>query len=107
VGVRALRRDDAAESRTMAKKRSLMFNLGAFFGNVARGFTAPVDGGADSQADRPGAPSPKTPPTTVVRTDVQEQVVNTDRGPLTLRRTVIDEVVPPAPGSSEKQQTPG
>lgn len=63
-------------------KKSLMRNLGEFFGHIARGVQTPVG-----------------PQRTVVRKEVQEETRETDRGPVVLRRTVIEEVEvnPPKP----------
>lgn len=69
----------------------MMFNLGAFFGNVARGFTQPVK--APPAAQQAGGPA-EPPARKVVRQDVQEKVVETPTGPVTLRRTVTDEIEP-------------
>lgn len=67
---------------------SLMRNLGAFVGEVWKGITSD-----------PSAPPPAAPPTTrVVQERVDEHVIETDAGPVKLRRRVIDEVeLPPAP----------
>lgn len=91
-------------SKPRGPKPSLLFNLGAFVGNVARGFTQPVRAPASAQraADAPRPPEPR-----VVRTDVAEKTVDTPAGPVTLRRTVIDEVVPgQVPPSSDESGPP-
>ncbi len=55
-----------------------MFNLGAFFGNIARTVKA---ADADAASER-----------RVVRQDVQEEMRDTPHGRVTLRRTTIEEV---------------
>jgi hypothetical protein len=63
------------------KDKSLAYNLGAFFGHIVRAaktdVSAPVRECVDSR---------------VVRTQVGEARLDTSQGPLTLRRTIIDEV---------------
>jgi len=71
-------------------RASLWHNLGAFFGNIARGWREPiVPTGTDASPPSPGA---APPPRTIVSTRVMERQVPTPQGPVTLRRTVIDEV---------------
>ena len=60
-------------------KKPLMRSLGEFFGHIKRGFKTPVK----------GAPDPNR---TVVRESIQEKAIETPEGPITLRRTTIDEV---------------
>lgn len=60
-----------------------MWNLGAFFGNVARGIRTPIKGEAAAGGKQ------------VVRKDVQERKVDTPQGQVILRRTTIDEVERP------------
>ena len=80
-------------------RRSLMFNLGAFFGNIARTVKA---------ADADAAPERR-----VVRQDVQEEMRDTPNGRGTLRRTTIEEIevhppLPPgSPASPPPQPPPG
>ncbi|MBL8764787.1 MAG: hypothetical protein JNM07_11010 [Phycisphaerae bacterium] len=59
------------------KKRSLMRNIGLFFGNLARG----ASGAAEGERSR------------VVSRDVHEETRRTDTGSVTLRRTVVEEVI--------------
>ncbi len=63
-------------------KKSLMRNLGEFFGHIAKGVQTPVG-----------------PQRTVVRKEVQEETRETEGGPVVLRRTIIEEVEvnPPKP----------
>ena len=112
-----------------ASKQSLWRSLGQMFGNIAAGIASDPanpparlrDDAADPRAASsphappiaaapPAPPAPQSaarsagnPPAQVVSASVQEQVVQTPEGPVRLRRTVIDEVVPPIPG----QGTPG
>ncbi len=96
-------------------KQSIWRSLGQMVGNIAAGIAAdpknpPARLRDDPQAagSSPGAPpawpgtnasTPADQPTPqVVSARVQEQVVQTPEGPVRLRRTVIDEVVPPVPG---------
>jgi len=63
--------------------KSLMRNLGEFFGHVVKGVKTPADPKEDSHS-------------TVVKKEVQEQ----KEGAITYRRTTIDEIeVDPTPGS--------
>ena len=65
-----------------------MRSLGEFFGHIAKGVRTPLKKEPASDPRR-----------TVVREQVQEANVETPAGPVTLRRTTIDEVeVPPRPG---------
>ena len=59
------------------RNKPLMRFLGEFVGHVAKGFTAPL--------------KPKDA-RLVVRREVEEHQVETPQGPVTLRRTTIDEV---------------
>ncbi len=59
--------------------RPLMYNLGAFFGEIIKAVRTPVEG-------------PKAPPRTHVRRETHEAEVHTPDGPVRVRRTVIDEV---------------
>lgn len=60
-----------------------MRSLGEFFGHVWNGITA------DTHPDR------KTNRSHVVRREVQETKIETPAGPVTLRRTTVDEIEPP------------
>lgn len=93
-------------SRRPAK--SLWHNLGAFFGNIAAGVAAdpskPPARLTDGPQPSPRLPDPVVPPHPqpaphLVAHRVQEAQVQTPQGPVVLRRTVIDEVVP---GSSQE-----
>lgn len=75
-----------------------MFNLGAMVGGIVRGFTAPVSRGNERKAA--GAEGATGVQGRVVRTSVEERVVETPGGSVRLRRTVVDEVVPPGPDGS-------
>lgn len=66
-----------------AKRKTLMRSFGEFFGHIAKGFTAPV--------------KPAQSESKVVRQEVQERSIDTPEGPITLRRTTIDEVEIPKP----------
>ena len=67
-----------------AQRKTLMRSFGEFFGHIAKGFTSPV--------------KPARSESKVVRQEVQEHNVDTPQGPITLRRTTIDEVeLPPRP----------
>jgi hypothetical protein len=68
--------------------KTIARSLGEFFGHIVRGVKAPVTPATQSQ---------------VVSSTVREQSQQTEHGPVTLRRTIIEEVVienPPAPISS-------
>lgn len=56
--------------------RPLMYNLGAFFGEIIKAVRTPVEG----------------TPRTLVRRETREAEVHTPDGPVKVRRTVIDEV---------------
>ena len=85
--------------------KSLWHNLGAFFGNIAAGVAAdpgnPPARLTDGPQPTPRPPDPAAPPPVQPHTQqpqlvahrVQEARVQTPQGPMTLRRTVIDEVV--------------
>lgn len=74
--------------------KSLLRNLGEFFGHVAHGIisnpNAPKP--ANPAANPDGAPMPPGAPGTIVRSETHEREVATPEGKLILRRTVIDEV---------------
>jgi len=74
------------------RDRSLMRNLGAFFGHIWSAATGPVEKrvAESSAAVSEGAER------RVVGTQVQEGRVQTAAGPVTLRRTTIDEVIIPS-----------
>lgn len=58
---------------------STAYYLGQFFGHIV-------------QAIKTDVTQPAKPAATMVRTQVDEAVVETTKGPVTLRRTTIDEV---------------
>lgn len=85
--------------------KSLWFNLGSMVGNIAAGVKADPKNPPARLADAPGPP-PAPPPSpapageppcesTVVRQCTQEVTLNTAEGPVTLRRTITDEIVKP------------
>ena len=55
-----------------------MRSLGEFFGHVWKGVRTEPQ-----------------PPARVVRREVQEKTIETPQGPVTLRRTTVDEIRPP------------
>jgi hypothetical protein len=61
----------------------LLRSLGEFVGHIAKGLTSPI--------------KTRDEKTKVVRRDVEERSVPTPQGPMTLRRTTIDEVEFPKP----------
>lgn len=63
--------------------KPLMRSLGEFFGHVWSGIKA--DPGSRPEGTRPR----------VVRREVQEKTIETPQGPVTLRRTTVDEIEPP------------
>jgi hypothetical protein len=67
-------------------RKPLARSLGEFFGHVIKGIRS-----------KPAAPPPAGPERVVVRREIQEQVVPTDRGVVKLRRTTVDEVEIPPP----------
>ncbi len=83
--------------------KSLWYNLGAMFGNIAAGVTAdPKNPPARLNPSGPPAPAPPPPPPTpaaqpahIVNQQVRELTISTPTGPVTLRRTVTDEIQPP------------
>jgi hypothetical protein len=62
-------------------KAGLARNLGRFFGHLWKGARADVKGGRETR---------------VLRRETEEEVVQTSRGAVTVRRTVIEEVEAPA-----------
>jgi hypothetical protein len=82
--------------------KSLMRNLGEFFGHIAHGVKSQPQGDiptppASSPAHSPAATDQTETkgPTRVVREHVQEQEIQTPQGKMVLRRRIIDEVEPP------------
>ncbi|MGD9688735.1 MAG: hypothetical protein AB7K52_02760 [Phycisphaerales bacterium] len=75
--------------------RSLMHNLGAFFGHIFKA--------AGQDVSRPPAP----PPPLRVRHEVRQEARPTSVGPVVLRRTVIEEVELPSPPHPAQPPTPG
>ena len=75
-------------------KKSLMHNLGEFFGHIAQGVASDPDATKLSETLEKQAPAspPPLPPAGVVRQQTREQHVQTPEGTLILRRTIIDEV---------------
>ncbi len=80
--------------RPNPRKKSLMHNLGEFFGHIAQGVTS--DPNAQKQLQNqvhPVAGQPAaSPPAAAIRQQTLEQQVETPEGKLILRRTIIDEV---------------
>lgn len=70
---------------------SIARNLGRFFGNIKRGFTQPLD----------------APQTREVRRETTEESVDSDAGPVTLRRTTIEEVELPSPKLKPEERDNG
>lgn len=78
-------------------RRSLLYNLGAFFGNIARTVKSDDE-------------SPERTRRQVLRTDVQEEVRDTPQGKVTLRRTTVEEIEvqpPPPPPTPPPRQGSG
>lgn len=71
-----------------------MWNLGAFVGGITRGVKAPLKPPKPENAQE----TPGQAAAVMVRTHVQERVVETPTGKVTLRRTVIDEIEPDTKG---------
>ncbi len=67
-------------------KAGLARNLGRFFGHLWKGAKADVKSGRETR---------------VLRRETEEGVVETDRGAVTVRRTVIEEVEAPARRADE------
>lgn len=82
--------------------RSLMRNLGAFFGHIWSAATGP----AEKRVTEQGAGIAGNAQARIVGTQVQEGHVQTAAGPVTLRRTTIDEVIIP-PAREGAQPDPG
>lgn len=64
--------------------------VGEFFGHLWRAVKSDVRRMSSPMTPTSGRPAAE------VRREVREQVVQTDRGPVVLRRTVIDEIQPAA-----------
>ena len=79
-------------------KKTLLRNLGEFFGHIAHGINKPVAGNSPSrQTDTPPPISPKLAHASpLIRRETHEQQVLTSQGKVILRRTIIDEVRPAA-----------
>lgn len=75
-------------------KKSLMHNLGEFFGHIAQGVTSDPNAPKlqEKAAKTVPVPPPAIAPERVVRQQTLEQQVETPEGKLILRRTIIDEV---------------
>lgn len=77
--------------------KSLMRNIGEFFGHIVEGVkSSPVGGNPSRPAPSAEVPAPSASQR-VVREHVQEQEVETPQGKVVLRRRIIDEVEPPRP----------
>ena len=65
-------------------RKSLLRNLGEFFGHVAHGITSdPHAPKAENPAENPGSlPPPNSPPGTIVRSETLEREVTTTEGKL-------------------------
>ena len=76
------------------RKKSLMHNLGEFFGHIAQGVTSDPNAAKSLQnpAHPDDLPPSAAPPASAVRQQTLEQQVETPEGSLILRRTIIDEV---------------
>ncbi len=76
------------------RPKSLLHNLGEFFGHIAHGVTSDPHAPKEPQSAENQAPAspPPAPPASVVRQQTHEQHVQTPEGTLILRRTIIDEV---------------
>ncbi len=74
--------------------KSLLRNLGEFFGHVAHGITSNPDAPKPEipAVNAATSPPPSVSPGTIVRSETLEREVTTPEGKLILRRTVIDEV---------------
>ena len=78
------------------REAGLARNLGRFFGAVKRGFTQPV---------KPGRPD--DPRRVETRRQATEEQRETPHGPVTLRRTVIEEVeMPPRTTGQQPPRSP-
>lgn len=79
------------------RKKTLMRNLGEFFGHIAHGVTSNPHApqgqipAANTPPSRPLQPQ-AAPPVGAIRQQTLEQQVETPEGKLILRRTIIDEV---------------
>ncbi len=66
------------------------FYLGQFFGHIVQAIKSDVTPPVANTSTTP--PQPIAPNATTVQTRIAEAVVETPNGPVTLRRTTIDEV---------------
>lgn len=100
-------------------RKSLMRNLGEMLGNISAGIFADPANPPARLTQSPSAvppssatPQPAPPPmpliasTTVVNQRVQEAVVQTPAGPVVLRRTTTDEVLPSPAAPQPPRATP-
>lgn len=80
--------------RPNQRKKSLMHNLGEFFGHIAHGVASDPNVAKPPQntANPSGPSAPALPPDNIVWQRTLEQQVETPEGKLILRRTIIDEV---------------
>lgn len=95
---------------------SIWRNLGAFFGNIAAGVAADPNRPPARLSDAPRPlpqphpgphpPHPAPPHGQVIGHTIQQARVMTPSGAVTLRRTVIDEVVPDGPAGESGASSP-
>jgi hypothetical protein len=91
-----------AAAKPNPRKKSLMHNLGEFFGHIAQGVTSdphappgPTRRPVNTAASRSSGVPPAPPDGRIVRQETQQHEVLTPDGKLVLRRTIIDEVERP------------
>lgn len=74
--------------------KSLMRNLGEFFGHIVEGVKSGPEGGNPRAPAPPASTHMPAAPSSVAREHVQEQEIHTPQGKIVLRRRIIDEVEP-------------
>ena len=80
-----------------SQPKSLMRNLGEFFGHIVEGVKSTPEGGNPHPPVVSGSTQIPAAPSSVVREHVREQEIQTPQGKIVLRRRIIDEVEPPRP----------
>jgi len=80
----------AADLQNKPVKKKLMRSLGEFFGHIWQGATREIDGPDGADARR-----------VVTRQSSESTTCDCGEGPVTLRRTIIEEIELPSPKESQ------